>query len=38
MRGIAVVASASGGLREIVRHGKTGLLVAPGDVDDEARL
>ncbi len=33
MRGTAVVASDSGGLAEIVRHGETGLLVPPGDVD-----
>jgi len=31
MRGQAVVASAHGGLAEIVRHGETGLLVAPND-------
>lgn len=36
MRGTAVVASASGGLREIVRHEETGLLVAPGDIDGVA--
>jgi glycosyltransferase involved in cell wall biosynthesis len=33
MRGTAVVASGSGGLRDIVRHGMTGLLVPPRDVD-----
>ena len=33
MRGTAVVGSASGGLTEIIHHGKTGLLVPPGDAD-----
>jgi glycosyltransferase involved in cell wall biosynthesis len=32
MRGTAVIASDTGGLREVVKHGETGLLVAPGDV------
>jgi glycosyltransferase involved in cell wall biosynthesis len=32
-----VVASASGGLPELVRHCTTGLVVAPGDVEDLAR-
>jgi len=31
MRGTAVVASASGGLTEIVRDGQTGFLIRPGD-------
>ena len=31
MRGVAVVASDLGGLREIVRDGRTGYLVPPGD-------
>jgi len=33
MRGTAVIASGSGGLTEIVEHGRTGLLVPPGDAD-----
>jgi glycosyltransferase involved in cell wall biosynthesis len=34
-----VVASRLGGLREVVRHGETGFLTAPGDVEDlRARL
>lgn len=32
MRGTAVIASSSGGPREIIDNGKTGLLVRPGDV------
>ena len=31
MRGTAVIASDSGGLRYIVRSGETGLLVAPNE-------
>jgi glycosyltransferase involved in cell wall biosynthesis len=31
--GLPVVAAAAGGPAEIVRHGQTGMLVAPGDVD-----
>lgn len=31
--GAPVVASRLGGLREVVRHGETGFLVEPGDVD-----
>jgi glycosyltransferase involved in cell wall biosynthesis len=37
MRGTAVIASASGGLVEIVRHRATGILVAPGDADTLAQ-
>lgn len=37
MRGAAVVASASGGLAEIVRDGETGFLVPPGDAGALAR-
>ena len=33
MRGTAVLASNSGGLRDIVRNGETGLLVAPDEVE-----
>lgn len=32
--GIPVVASSVGGLREIIRHGRTGYLVEPGDVEE----
>ena len=32
-RGIPLAASAVGGIPELVRHGETGLLFAPGDVD-----
>jgi glycosyltransferase involved in cell wall biosynthesis len=31
--GVPVVASRSGGIPEIVEHGKSGRLVEPGDVD-----
>ncbi|MEY2441365.1 MAG: hypothetical protein QOJ46_791 [bacterium] len=31
--GLPVLASAAGGAREIVEHGREGLLVEPGDVD-----
>ncbi len=37
MRGTAVVASASGGLTDIVRHNETGFLVPPSDVDALAK-
>ena len=33
MRGTALVASNTGGPSEVVRHGETGLLVPPGNVD-----
>ena len=33
MRGSAVIASNSGGLVEIVRHGETGFLVPLGEID-----
>ena len=35
--GKAIVATSTGGVTELVRHGKEGLLVAPGDVDGLAR-
>lgn len=31
--GTPVVSSGSGGIREVVEHGRTGLTVAPGDAD-----
>ncbi len=33
MRGTAVIASHAGGLAEVVEHGRTGLLVASGDIE-----
>lgn len=36
MRGVAVVASNSGGLAEIVQHEETGLLTRPGNKDELA--
>jgi len=36
MNGVALVASRSGGLGEIVCHGKTGFLVSPGDSNELA--
>jgi glycosyltransferase involved in cell wall biosynthesis len=33
MNGVAVIASSSGGLGQILRDGQTGLLVPPGDTD-----
>ncbi|MFI5323068.1 MAG: glycosyltransferase family 4 protein [Thermodesulfobacteriota bacterium] len=33
MRGTAIIASDSGGLREIIENGKSGILVPPGDAD-----
>lgn len=35
--GKPVVAARTGGLQDIVEHGKTGFLVAPGDADDLGR-
>ena len=35
--GTPVIASRHGGLKEIVVHGKTGLLVTPGDTAELAR-
>ncbi|MDB9823135.1 glycosyltransferase family 4 protein [Deltaproteobacteria bacterium] len=34
--GVPVIATRSGGVPEIVRHGKDGFLVTPGDVDEMA--
>ena len=31
--GAPVVASRTGGIKEVVKHGKNGILVEPGDVD-----
>lgn len=36
--GLAVVSSATGGAREIIRHGEDGLLFSPGKADELARL
>ncbi len=36
--GVPVVGSRTGGLPEVVEHGVTGLLAAPGDVDEMAAL
>lgn len=36
--GLAVVASAVGGLPELICHGETGFLVPPGDLDTMASL
>jgi spore coat protein SA len=32
--GTPVVASRTGGVPEVVRHGETGFLVTPGDIDE----
>jgi glycosyltransferase involved in cell wall biosynthesis len=37
MRGVSVVASAGGGLADLLADGETGVLVAPGDVEGTAR-
>jgi glycosyltransferase involved in cell wall biosynthesis len=37
LSGLPVVATRVGGLHEVVEHGRTGLLVDPGDVDGLAR-
>jgi glycosyltransferase involved in cell wall biosynthesis len=38
MRGTAVVASDTGGLAEFIRHGETGILTPPGDVNALAEV
>ena len=35
--GVPVIASNLGAMKEVVEHGRTGLLFQPGDVDDLAR-